>query len=124
MSLKSTFKSMFIAKEEERARLVQEQEMQEAAQQFFDKELRTVSVRLDPFILAQIDGLAQYLEESRQTILDQIIREGTKEAIEGYGSVFSDQDEFLTEFFNICRQAAREGKTFKEVSYQRSNEEH
>jgi hypothetical protein len=124
MSLKSTFKSMFIAKEEERARLLQEQEMQEAAQQFFDKELRTVSVRLDPFILAQIDGLAQYLEESRQTILDQIIREGTKEAIEGYGSVFSDQDEFLTEFFNICRQAAREGKTFKEVSYQRSNEEH
>jgi formate dehydrogenase maturation protein FdhE len=68
MSLKSTFKSMFIAKEEERARLLQEQEMQEAAQQFFDKELRTVSVRLDPFILAQIDGLAQYLEESRQTI--------------------------------------------------------
>lgn len=124
MSLKSTFKSMFLAKEEERARLLQKQEMQEAAQQFFDKELRTVSVRLDPFILAQIDGLAQYLEESRQTILDQIIREGTKEAIEGYGSVFSDQDEFLTEFFNICRQAAREGKTFKEVSYQRSNEEH
>lgn len=123
MSLKSTFKSMFIAKEEERARLLQEQEMQEAAQQFFDKELRTVSVRLDPFILAQIDGLAHYLEESRQTILDQIIREGTKEAIEGYGSVFTEQDEFFTEFFDTCRQAAREGKTFKEIAYQRSTEE-
>ena len=123
MSLKSKFKSMFLAKQEERARLLEMQEMQERGQQFVDNHLRTVSVRLDPFVLAQIDGLAQYLEESRQTILDQIISEGLKEAVEGYGSVFTESDEFFTEFFNICRQAAREGKTFKEVAYQRSTEE-
>ena len=123
MSLKSKFQSMFLAKEEERARLLEIQEMHELEQQYVDNHLRTVSVRLDPFVLAQIDGLAHYLEESRQTILDQIISEGLREAVEGYGSVFTEPDEFFTKFFNICRQASREGKTFKEVSYQRSTEE-
>ncbi len=123
MSLKSKFKSMFLAKEEERARLLEMQEMHERGQQFVDNHLRTVSVRLDPFVLAQIDGLAHYLEESRQTILDQIISEGLQEAVDGYGSVFTEPDKFFTEFFDTCRQVAREGKTFKEVAYQRFTEE-
>lgn len=123
MSLKSKFQSMFLAKEEERARLLEMQEMHERGQQYVDNHLRTVSVRLDPFVLAQIDGLAHYLEESRQTILEQIISEGVREAVEGYGSVFTEQDAFFSEFFDTCRQVAREGKTFKEVAYQRFTEE-
>ena len=123
MSVRSVFSAMFIQKQEEHERMLQEQEQREAAEQFFEKELRTVTVRLSPFLLAQIDGLAYHLEESRQAILDRIISVGTTEAVEGYSFAFTENDVFTNEFFDTCRQAAREGKTFKELMYKPSTEE-
>lgn len=123
MSVRTVFSAMFMKQQEEHERMLQEQEEREAAEHFFEKELRTVTVRLSPFLLAQIDGLAYHLEESRQVILDRIISEGTTEAVEGYSFAFTEKDVFTNEFFDTCRQAAREGKTFKELMYKPSTEE-
>lgn len=119
MSIAKNIESLFLQKEEERARLAEEELQRQVSEDFLEARLKTISLRLDPFTLMQLDGLAVELEESRQAMLSLIVDEGIRDALEGYFGVFEKDAgaKLASEFHDRCRQAVLQGKTYKELVY-------